>query len=87
MLAAENGDYREAVRQARLALRILEPLGLPERTATAATVLGSAYRYLGDRTAARRSFATAMELRAGLGDRRALSAALNNMALARGGRR
>jgi DNA-binding NarL/FixJ family response regulator len=76
-----NGDYGEAVRQARLALRILEPLGVPDRTATAATVLGSAYRYLGDRAAARRSFATAMELRAGLGDRRALSAALNNMAL------
>ena len=81
VLAAENGDYAEAVRQARLALRILEPLGVPDRTATAATVLGSAYRYLGDRPAARRSFATAMELRAGLGDRRALSAALNNMAL------
>jgi len=81
VLAAENGDYAEAVRQARLALRILEPLGVPDRTATAATVLGSAYRYLGDRPAARRSFVTAMELRAGLGDRRALSAALNNMAL------
>ena len=81
LLAAENGDYGEAVRQARLALRILEPLGVPDRTATAATVLGSAYRYLGDLAAARRSFATAMELRAGLGDRRALSAALNNMAL------
>ncbi len=81
VLAAENGDYGEAVRQARLALRILEPLGVPDRTATAATVLGSAYRYLGDRAAARRSFATAMELRAGLRDRRALSAALNNMAL------
>jgi predicted ATPase/DNA-binding NarL/FixJ family response regulator/transcriptional regulator with XRE-family HTH domain len=81
VLAAENGDYAEAVRHARLALRILEPLGVPGRTATAATVLGSAYRYLGDRPAARRSFATAMELRAGLGDRRALSAALNNMAL------
>jgi len=81
VLAAENGDYGEAVRQARLALRILEPLGVPERTATAATVLGAAYRYLGDRAAARRSFATAMELRAALGDRRALSAALNNMAL------
>ena len=81
LLAAENGDYGEAVRQARLALRILEPLGAPDRTATAATVLGSAYRYLGDLAAARRSFAMAMKLRAGLGDRRALSAALNNMAL------
>jgi predicted ATPase/DNA-binding CsgD family transcriptional regulator/DNA-binding XRE family transcriptional regulator len=81
LLAAENGDYGEAVRQARLALRILEPLSVPDRTATAATVLGSAYRYLGDLAAARRSFATAMELRTGLGDRRALSAALNNLAL------
>jgi len=81
LLAAENGDYGEAVRQARLALRILERLGVPDRTATAATVLGSAYRYLGDLPAARRSFAMAMDLRAGLGDRRALSAALNNMAL------
>ena len=81
VLAAENGDYPEAVRQGRLALRILEPLGVPGRTATAATVLGSAYRYLGDRGAARRSFGQAFDLRAGLGDRRLTSAALNNMAL------
>jgi len=80
-LAAENGDYPEAVRQGRLALRILEPLGEPGRTATAATVLGSAYRYNGDRAAARRSFSQAFDLRAALGDRRAMSAALNNMAL------
>ncbi|HEX3958492.1 MAG TPA: tetratricopeptide repeat protein [Trebonia sp.] len=81
LLAAENGDYSEAIRQGRLALRILEPLGGPERTATAATVLGSAYRFHGDRAAARQSFAKAFELRAGLGDRRPMSAALNNMAL------
>ena len=80
-LAAENGDYPEAVRQGRLALRILEPLGVPGRTATAATVLGSAHRYLGDRAAARRSFGQAFDLRAALGERRAMSAALNNMAL------
>jgi non-specific serine/threonine protein kinase len=82
VLAAENGDYPEAVRQGRLALRILEPLGVPERTATAATVLGSAHRYLGERAEARRSFGRALELRSGLGDRRALAVALNNMALA-----
>jgi non-specific serine/threonine protein kinase len=81
VLAAENGDYPEAVRLGQLALRILEPLGVAQRTATAATVLGSAYRYLGDRAAARRSLGKAFDLRASLGDRRAMSAALNNMAL------
>jgi len=81
VLAAENGDYAEAIRAGRQALRILTPLGLPERTATAATVLGSAYRYLGRRADARRSFGQALELRAGLRDRRALAVALNNMAL------
>jgi predicted ATPase/DNA-binding NarL/FixJ family response regulator/DNA-binding XRE family transcriptional regulator len=81
LLAAENGDFREAAQQARLALRILEPLGLREQTAFAATVLGSAHRYLGDRAAARRSFARALELREALGDQQAISAAINNMAL------
>jgi predicted ATPase/DNA-binding CsgD family transcriptional regulator/DNA-binding XRE family transcriptional regulator len=81
LLAAENGDFLAAVRQARLALRILEPLGLREQTAFAATVLGSAHRYLGDRAAARRSFARALELRESLGDQQAISAAINNMAL------
>ena len=38
LLAAENGDYGEAVRQARLALRILEPW-VRDHTATAATML------------------------------------------------
>jgi predicted ATPase/DNA-binding CsgD family transcriptional regulator/DNA-binding XRE family transcriptional regulator len=81
ILATENGDYHEAVRQARLALRILEPLGVPERTANIVNVLGSAYRYLGDRAEARRSFGKVLELRTRLGDRRGLSIALNNMAL------
>ena len=81
VLAAENGDFPEAARQARLALHILEPLGLREQTAFAATVLGSAHRYLGDRAAARRSFARALELREAVGDQQAISAAINNMAL------
>jgi predicted ATPase/DNA-binding CsgD family transcriptional regulator/DNA-binding XRE family transcriptional regulator len=81
VLAAENGDYGEALRQARLALGIFESLGLQERMAFAATVLGSAHRYLGNRADARCSFQTAMDLRAALGDRRGVSVAMNNMAL------
>jgi len=81
VLAAENGDYPEAVRLATTALGIFDALGLRERSAFAATVLGSAHRYQGDRDAARRCFQTAMELRAELGDRRGVSVATNNLAL------
>lgn len=81
VLAAENGDYAAAIRQGRRALAVFEPLGQRERMAHAATVVGSAHRYLGDRAAARRSFQMAMDLRAAVGDRRGVSVALNNMAL------
>jgi predicted ATPase/DNA-binding CsgD family transcriptional regulator/DNA-binding XRE family transcriptional regulator/Tfp pilus assembly protein PilF len=81
-LAAENGDYLEAERQARLALDIFEPRGDDERVAFAATVLGAAQRFLGKRADARVSFQTAMDLRAAAGDRRPLVAAMNNLALA-----
>jgi len=81
VLAAENGDYSEALRQSRLALGIFESLGMQERMAFAATVLGSAHRYLGNRPDARRSFQMAMDLRVALGDRRGVSVAMNNMAL------
>ena len=81
VLAAENGDYAEAVRHAELAMNIFRQLELTERMAFAATVLGSAYRYLGQRPNARESFQTAMNLRADLGDRRGVSVAINNMAL------
>lgn len=81
ILAAENGDYREGIRQGRLALAIFEQLGLPARTALAATVLGSAHRYLGDAAAARRCFERAMDLRAAIGDRHGVSTAMNNLAL------
>jgi predicted ATPase/DNA-binding CsgD family transcriptional regulator len=81
VLAAENGDYAAAIRQGRQALGVFEPLGRREQMAFAATVVGSAHRYLGDRAAARRSFQAAMDLRASLGDRRGVSVALNNMAL------
>src|SRR5262249_57591485 len=59
----------------------LEGVGVGEGSAFAATVLGSAHRYLGDRNAAARCFQTAMALRAELGDRRGMSVALNNLAL------
>jgi predicted ATPase/DNA-binding CsgD family transcriptional regulator/DNA-binding XRE family transcriptional regulator len=81
VLAAENGDYPEAVRLATTALSIFDGLGLRERSAFAATVLGSAHRYLGQREAARRCFETAMDLRARLDDRRGVSVALNNLAV------
>jgi non-specific serine/threonine protein kinase len=81
VLAAENGDYATAIRQGQQALAVFEPLGQREPMAHAATVVGSAHRYLGDRAAARRSFQAAMDLRASAGDRRGVSVALNNMAL------
>ncbi len=81
VLAAENGDYPAAIRDAEAALAIFEQLGLTDRTALAATVLGSAHRYLGNHAGARQGFQTAMDLRARLGDRRGVSVAINNMAL------
>jgi predicted ATPase/DNA-binding CsgD family transcriptional regulator/DNA-binding XRE family transcriptional regulator len=81
VLAAENGDCAAAVRQGQQALSVFEPLGAREHMAFAATVVGSAHRYLGDRDAARRSFRAAMDLRESLGDRRGVSVAMNNMAL------
>ncbi len=81
VLAAENGDYHQAVRHAELALAIFESLGLTERMAFASTVLASAQRYLGDNAAAGRSFQAAMDLRIALGDRRGVAVAINNMAL------
>jgi predicted ATPase/DNA-binding CsgD family transcriptional regulator/DNA-binding XRE family transcriptional regulator len=81
VLAAENGDYSEAVRQAELAMAIFGPLGLKTRMTLAATVIGSANRYLGNHEGARRGFERAMELRAELADRRGMSVAINNLAL------
>ena len=81
MLAAENGDYRAAVGQRRAAQAIFDPLGLTERMAFAATVLGSAHRYLGNNEGARAVLPAAMDLRTELGDRRGVSVAINNMAL------
>jgi predicted ATPase/DNA-binding NarL/FixJ family response regulator/DNA-binding XRE family transcriptional regulator len=81
LLAAESGDYGEAIERARRAMTILESLGLADRTAHAATVLGSAQRYLGDRAGARQSWQKALDLRTGAGDRRKEAAALNNLAL------
>jgi len=81
VLAVENDDYAEAVRLARRALSIFAPLDPGEDLAFAATVLGSAQRYLGERAEARHSFQTALDLRAAAGDRARLAMAINNMAL------
>ena len=81
VLAAENGDYAEAIRAGEQAMAIFGPLGLKWHMALTATVLGSANRYLGNPEAARRGFQAAMELREDLGDRRGMSVAINNMAL------
>jgi ATP/maltotriose-dependent transcriptional regulator MalT len=81
VLAVENADYAEAVRLARRALSIFEPLDPGEDLALAATVLGSAQRYLGELAEARRSFQTVLDLRAAAGDRARLAMAINNMAL------
>jgi ATP/maltotriose-dependent transcriptional regulator MalT len=81
VLAAENGDYAEAVTSAERALAIFGALGLKLRMTLAATVLGSAHRYLGNHEPARHGFQLAMDLRSELGDRRGMSVAINNMAL------
>jgi predicted ATPase/DNA-binding CsgD family transcriptional regulator/predicted negative regulator of RcsB-dependent stress response len=81
VLAVENDDYAEAVRLARRALGIFEPFEPSEGLAVAATVLGSAQRYLGERAEARRSFQTALDVRAAAGNRASLAKAINNMAL------
>jgi non-specific serine/threonine protein kinase len=81
VLAVENDDYAEAVRLARRALGVFEALDGGEDLALAATVLGSAQRYLGERAEARRSLQTALDLRAAAGDRARLAMAINNMAL------
>ena len=81
LLAAESGDYAEAIERASRAMTIFESLGLADRTAHAATVLGSAQRYLGDRAGARQSWQKALDLRTGAGDRWKEAAALNNLAL------
>ncbi|HWN63806.1 MAG TPA: tetratricopeptide repeat protein, partial [Streptosporangiaceae bacterium] len=80
-VANENGDYAEGVRLARQAMRSFEPLDPGEDLAFAATALGSAQRYLGERAEARRSFQTALDLRTAVGDRVKLAMATNNLAL------
>jgi predicted ATPase/DNA-binding NarL/FixJ family response regulator/transcriptional regulator with XRE-family HTH domain len=81
VLTVENGDYAEAVRLARQAMHHFETLDPGEDLALAATVLGSAQRYLGDRAEARRSFQMALDLRAAVGDRAKLAMATNNLAV------
>jgi predicted ATPase/DNA-binding CsgD family transcriptional regulator/DNA-binding XRE family transcriptional regulator len=81
LLAAESGDYSAAIERSRRAMAIFESLGLTDRTAQAATVTGSAQRYLDDRAGARQSLQKALDLRTGARERWKEAAALNNLAL------
>jgi predicted ATPase/DNA-binding CsgD family transcriptional regulator len=81
VLATENGDYSSAITQAGRALRAFNSLGSGDLAAKAATVLGSAHRYLGDHAEACRYFEQAVAHRRRLGDEPGLAAALNNVAL------
>jgi predicted ATPase/DNA-binding CsgD family transcriptional regulator/DNA-binding XRE family transcriptional regulator len=81
VLATENGDYPSAVEQGGAALRIFTALDEHEPMAFAATIVGSAHRYLGDHRSAREQFEQAMVLRRELGDQRGVSVGLNNLAL------
>ena len=81
ILAAENGEPAAAIHHATQALHILERLDEVPDAALAATILGSAQRYLGEEAEARRHFKTALRLRRRLGDARGEAASLNNLAL------
>jgi predicted ATPase/DNA-binding NarL/FixJ family response regulator/DNA-binding XRE family transcriptional regulator len=83
-LAAENGDYADAIDQAARALRVFDEVGgtaAASSAAQAATVLGAAHRFTGDRTAATRYFELAAERWRQAGDEKGLARALNNVAL------
>jgi non-specific serine/threonine protein kinase len=81
VLATENGDYRVAIEQGSQALRAFNALGAADLAARAATVLGSAHRYLGDHAVACRHLELAVARRRELGDDAGIAAALNNVAL------
>jgi predicted ATPase/DNA-binding XRE family transcriptional regulator len=81
LLAAENGDYRPAIEQATQALRVFDSLGDGLAAAQATTVIGAAYRYLGEHGTAQRYLELAVTHRRRLGDEAGLVAALNNVAM------
>ncbi|HEV8064849.1 MAG TPA: tetratricopeptide repeat protein [Acidimicrobiales bacterium] len=81
VLANENGDYADAVRQAKVAMGIFESGTRRDLIALAATILGSAHRYLSNSVEARRNFQIALDLRRATNDRRGVSISLNNLAL------
>ncbi|MBV9383319.1 MAG: helix-turn-helix domain-containing protein [Streptosporangiaceae bacterium] len=84
VLAAENGDYTDAVDQAGRALRTFDEVGgvtSARSAAQAATVLGAAHRYFGDQRAEARYFELAAERWRQAGDEKGIAAALNNLAL------
>jgi ATP/maltotriose-dependent transcriptional regulator MalT len=81
VLAVETGDYAGAVEQAARALRVFDQADSIRSAARAATVLGSAHRYLGNHQSAGRYFELASSHWRRLGDDAGIVAALNNHAL------
>ncbi len=81
VLAAEHGAYHEARSRAARAKRTFERHGRLADTAMAATVIGSACRYLDDVEGSRAAFSEALALRRKLADERGIAVALNNLAL------
>jgi predicted ATPase/DNA-binding CsgD family transcriptional regulator/DNA-binding XRE family transcriptional regulator len=84
VLATENGDYQSAIDQASRALQAFGSLGTTESAesaAKAATVLGAAYRYLGQHAQACRHLELAVAHRRRLADDAGTAAALNNIAV------
>jgi predicted ATPase/DNA-binding CsgD family transcriptional regulator/DNA-binding XRE family transcriptional regulator len=81
LLATESGDYRPAIEHASRALRVFGSLGAADSAIGAATVLGAAYRYLGDHAAAQRYLDMAVKHWRARGNTRKTAAALNNVAM------
>ena len=81
VLAAEHGAYGEARQRAVRARRTFERHGREADLAVAATVIGSASRYLDETETAREGFSEALARRRRLGDERGVAVALNNLAL------
>ena len=80
VLATENGDYQTAIEHASRALRIFNALGAADAAIRAVTVLGAAYRYVGDSRAAERYLEMAVQHWRRAGNEAKTASALNNVA-------
>ena len=81
VLATESGDYRPAIEHASRALRVFNALGAADAAIRAVTVLGAAYRYVGDDPAAKRYMEMAVQHWRRAGNEAKTASALNNVAM------